>query len=109
MFNEKIQNMNQPIMNIVAIPEDQLRLLIREELSACQKLAKAEPEIDPLFTVSQCQDHILKMTGKRPARQTIYDKVYNRRIPFEKYSKYLYFRRSTIDAWLQNGCRTESN
>ncbi|MCJ7447965.1 MAG: helix-turn-helix domain-containing protein [Bacteroidales bacterium] len=37
------------------------------------------------------------------ARQTIYGLVHRRRIPFEKFGKQLYFRKSAIDAWLANG------
>jgi len=42
---------------------------------------------------------------EQPARQTVYCWVFDRKIPFEKYGKRLYFRKSTIDIWLANGRR----
>ncbi|MCY1719585.1 helix-turn-helix domain-containing protein [Prolixibacteraceae bacterium Z1-6] len=38
-----------------------------------------------------------------PARQTIYGWVNNRMIPFEKHGSRLFFRKSSIDEWLENG------
>lgn len=94
--------MNESI-NFIAIPENQLRQLIREELNACQKLGPIEPIKDPFFTLEQLQDYIQARTNRRPARQTVYDLIYKRKIPFVKFSKYCYFRRSEIDHWLENG------
>jgi hypothetical protein len=62
-----------------------------------------EPEVDRLMPVPGFQDYIEKKTGKRPARQTVYDLAFKRLVPFEKHGKYLYFRKSSIDAWLANG------
>lgn len=93
--------MNQTL-NIVTIPEVQLRQLFREELTAFNCQPK-KAETDPLLNVSQLQEYLKEKTGKAPKRQTIYDWVCKRAIPFEKHSKYLYFRRSTIDQWLENG------
>lgn len=67
-----------------------------------------EPEpADKLFPLEVFQDYIQEKTGKRWARQTIYDNVLKRKIPFEKYGKYLYFRKSAIDEWLANGRRVQ--
>lgn len=38
-----------------------------------------------------------------PARQTIYNWVYHNLIPSYKRGKCLYFRKSEIDQWLENG------
>jgi len=38
-----------------------------------------------------------------PARQTVYDWIFKRKIPYEKFGKRLYFRKSVIDTWLANG------
>jgi hypothetical protein len=63
-----------------------------------------EPEpADRLFPIEGYQDYIEEKTGKRPARQTVYDNVLKRKIPFEKFGKYLYFRKSAVDSWLANG------
>jgi len=66
---------------------------------------KSEPEKDRLLSVPEYQDYMKEKTGKRPARQTVYDQVFRRMVPFEKHGKFLYFRRSSIDEWLANGRR----
>lgn len=66
--------------------------------------AEREPE-DRLMPVAELQTHIEKRTGRPIARQTIYDGVYRGTLPNEKHGKYLYFRRSVIDQWLNNGRR----
>ena len=38
-----------------------------------------------------------------PARQTIYGWINDRRIPFEKHGKRLYFKKSVIKRWLAEG------
>ena len=61
-----------------------------------------EPEEkDSLMTVEDLSRHL----PDTPARQTIYQWVCKRKIPFEKYGKKLYFRKSTIDEWVANGRR----
>ena len=39
---------------------------------------------------------------ENPARQTVYGWVNARKIPFEKFGKRLYFRKSEIDIWIAN-------
>lgn len=60
---------------------------------------------DPLMPVPGLQTYLEQKTGKRYARQTIYDLYCKNRIPGERSGKYLYFRRSVIDRWLDNGRR----
>ena len=68
-----------------------------------------EPEpTDRLMPLEGFQDYMEEKTGKRPARQTVYDMVTKRKVPFEKHGgKYLYFRKSAIDFWLNNGRRVQ--
>jgi excisionase family DNA binding protein len=40
---------------------------------------------------------------ENPARQTVYGWVNERKIPFKKFGKRLYFRASEIDKWIANG------
>lgn len=54
---------------------------------------------DRLMTMEELQDHL----PEHPAKPTIYQKVNERKIPFEKHGRRLYFRKSTIDEWLANG------
>jgi len=55
------------------------------------------------------EDYLMSMEDLReylpehPARQTVYGWVNNRKIPYEKYGRRLYFRKSEIDRWLLNG------
>ena len=58
-----------------------------------------EEEKDRLFSVEQLQNYL----PENPARQTIYGWVNNRLIPFEKHGPRLYFRKSKIDHWSENG------
>ncbi len=60
---------------------------------------KKEKEHDFLMTVTELQSYL----PENPAKPTIYGWVNNRKIPFEKHGKTLYFRKSDIDEWLRNG------
>jgi len=64
-------------------------------------LAERQPqaEKDELFTLEQLQNYL----PENPAKQTIYGWVNNRLIPFEKHGKRLYFRKSEVNEWLENG------
>ena len=67
------------------------------------KNSSTEPEGDRLMPMSEYLKYIEQKLGKKPARQTVYEQVFKRLIPFEKHGKFLYFRKSAIDAWLANG------
>ena len=64
-----------------------------------EQQSQPEPEVDPLLTLSQLVEYL----PEKPAKQTVYGWVNDRKIPFEKHGKRLYFRRSMIDHWLNNG------
>jgi hypothetical protein len=67
-------------------------------------IKKPQPEeTDELFTVEQLREYL----PEKPARQTVYGWVCNRDIEFKKYGKRLYFRKSVVDRWLQNGRQIE--
>ena len=70
-----------------------------------EQLQKHDPTPDRLMPLNELKGHIEKQNGKRYADQTIYQWVLERKIPFDKHGKYLYFRKSEIDAWLANGMR----
>jgi phosphorylcholine metabolism protein LicD len=72
---------------------------IDKKLEKLLALSEVKPDRDFLMTIEQLMDYL----PERPARQTIYGKVNDRLIPFEKHGKRLYFRKSTIDTWLSNG------
>ncbi len=56
---------------------------------------------DPLLTIEQ----LIEFLPEHPARQTVYGWVNYRLIPYSKYGKRLYFRKSDIENWLNNGRR----
>nr|WP_319268237.1 helix-turn-helix domain-containing protein [uncultured Draconibacterium sp.] len=58
-----------------------------------------EGDRDPFFSVGELQSYL----PEKPARQTVYGWVNNRLVPFEKHGARLYFRKSAIDNWLENG------
>lgn len=80
---------------------------IREKLDLLLENRPMEPDqSDRLVPVPELQNHLEKRTGKKYARQTIYDAVCKKRMPgSERHGKYLYFRLSVIDEWLNNGRR----
>jgi excisionase family DNA binding protein len=68
-----------------------------DQLISLQAMPKEDP--DKLMTLSELREHL----PEKPARQTIYQMVYDRRIPYLKSGKYLYFRKSEIDKWMNTG------
>lgn len=86
---------------------DQLPQLVKEmhEMISdlCERQTQLLPEEDRLMSVDEYREYVYRRTGKRPARQTVYDQVYKGQLPNERHGKYLYFRRSIIDAFYNNG------
>ena len=89
------------IITFNEIPEAILELNRKIDILLSERIK--EPESDSLMLVPTLQEYIFKKTGKRPARQTIYDLYFKRLIPLEKHGKYLYARKLVIDSWLANG------
>lgn len=64
------------------------------------RTSEPQPETkDQLFTIEQFCDYL----PEKPARQTAYGWVNDRKAPFQKHGRRLYFRKSDIDKWLSNG------
>ncbi len=61
--------------------------------------AEVKPDKDFLMSLEQLVDYL----PEHPANQTIYGWVSDRKVPYEKHGKRLYFRKSTIDTWLDAG------
>lgn len=68
------------------------------DLLIADKISKVKDE-DYLMTMEDLRDFL----PENPARQTVYMWVNERKVPFEKYGRRLYFRKSTIDKWIANG------
>jgi len=56
---------------------------------------------DKLMKITELSEYL----PEKPAKPTIYGWTTHRQIPFEKHGKALYFRKSKIDEWLDNGRR----
>ena len=69
------------------------------ELYHENKQNKTASSPDILLTV----DNLIAELPDLPARQTVYGWVNNSKIPYEKHGNKLYFRKSLIDEWLDNG------
>lgn len=54
---------------------------------------------DYLMTIEDLRDFL----PENPARQTVYMWVNDGKIPFEKYGRRLYFRKTDIDRWISVG------
>lgn len=54
---------------------------------------------DSLMNMEILRDYL----PDKPARQTVYGWVNEKKIPYEKYGRRLYFRKSKIDKWIANG------
>jgi excisionase family DNA binding protein len=61
--------------------------------------SKPREDQDRLMTIEELQIYV----PEQPAKQTVYDWIFKRKIPVEKFGKRVYFRKSVIDSWLANG------
>ncbi len=71
---------------------DEIKQLITEKKSQKQ-------DEDFLMTMEQLREYL----PDKPARATVYGLVNYRKIPYQKHGKRLYFRKSEIDKWMNNG------
>jgi len=72
---------------------------LHEKIDYLMGVKREDPVSDYLMEV----DALINYLPEHPAKQTIYQWVWLRSIPFEKHGKKLYFRKSTIDRWVANG------
>lgn len=63
------------------------------------QLSQKDQTPDRLLTIEQFIDYL----PEHPAKQTVYGWINLRCVPYEKHGKRLYFRKSGIDTWLNNG------
>jgi hypothetical protein len=61
--------------------------------------SKPAEDTDYLMTIKDFRIYL----PEQPARQTVYDWIFKRKVPYEKHGKYVYFRKSAVDSWLANG------
>ena len=72
---------------------------LHEKMDRLLAVRPERPETDFLMEM----DQLLQYLPDHPARQTVYQWIWKRSIPYEKHGKRLYFRKSAIDQWLANG------
>jgi hypothetical protein len=97
-------NQNQCIKDMEKITFDNLPEAVMELHAKIDRLLLNKQNEPPkqqnqLLTIEELMNYL----PEHPARQTVYGWVNYRLIPFEKYSKRLYFRKSAIDKWSENG------
>lgn len=56
-------------------------------------------ERDKLMNLEELREYL----PEKPAKQTIYGWVTDKKIPYERHGKFLFFRKSHISEWLDNG------
>jgi hypothetical protein len=89
--------MNKPSFDELPMEVAKINEKLEKVLEILNKQKVQEP--DKLLTVRELMEYL----PENPACQTIYGWVNNRIIPFQKHGKRLYFRKSIIDEWLNNG------
>lgn len=93
-------------MELVITPTEQLAELIKDAIHKALSANEPKQEVikkDKLLTISELREYL----PEKPARQTVYGWVNNRKVPFEKHGSKLYFKVSDIDLWLANGRQIE--
>jgi len=75
-----------------------------EKLIESKKSEAPAPETDTWFNLSELCQYL----PDKPAKPTVYSYVQNRKIPFHKKGKALFFLKSEIDLYLKSGRRRTS-
>ena len=83
--------------NIVLITKTELVEIIQETLRSAKQDEKMPEQQNEFLNISEASD-FLKM-----AKQTLYGLTSNRQIPFIKKGKKVYFNKSEVIAWLNEG------
>ena len=87
-----------------AITFDQMPTIVAEisrklDVLLAERTPGPKETEDYLMTIEELRTYL----PEQPAQQTVYDWIFKRKIPYEKFSKRLYFRKSSIDQWVANG------
>jgi excisionase family DNA binding protein len=83
--------------NIIVISKTELVEIIQETLRSAKQDEKIPEEQNEFLNISEASD-FLKM-----AKQTLYGLTSKRNIPFIKKGKKVYFNKSEVIAWLNEG------
>ena len=83
--------------NIIVISKTELVEIIQETLRSAKQDEKIPEEQNEILNISEASD-FLKM-----AKQTLYGLTSKRNIPFIKKGKKVYFNKSEVIAWLNEG------
>lgn len=83
--------------HLVVITKTELVEIIQETLRSAKQVEKIPEQQNEFLNISEASD-FLKM-----AKQTLYGLTSNRQIPFIKKGKKVYFNKSEVIAWLNEG------
>ncbi len=83
--------------HLVVITKTELVEIIQETLRSAKQVEKIPEQQNVFLNISEASD-FLKM-----AKQTLYGLTSNRQIPFIKKGKKVYFNKSEVIAWLNEG------
>lgn len=87
-------------VTITQISPPELEILIENTIRKVLSVhTEPQPDQDAWFNL----DELIEYLPAKPAKATIYGKVHARLIPFRKQGKSLVFKKSEIDAWLNQG------
>lgn len=101
------KSMEEKMITFNDIPEAVSYLI--EKINNLEELirtsANAQPDENSWFNLEELCDYL----PDRPAKQTVYGWVFQKKIPYHKKGKKLQFLKSEIDEWLHNdGAQQES-
>lgn len=88
---------NNPFFNI----EKKLKEIedLLKSMTPQQNFEVELTSLNKMMSIAQ----LIEYLPEKPAKQTVYGWVNDRKIPYEKHGKRLFFVKSEIDEWLDNG------
>ena len=79
------------------------------DLLLSRKTIKETSFMSPLLTIDRLAEYLFHMTGKKPAKATIYGWIHKKTIPYIKRDHSVLFEREKIDAWMISGRSSSYN
>ncbi len=92
--------MQQEERYLILITPEQLRAVVREEVLAAYQKKEPETQTSTSRSFSNVEEAAAFLSI---AKQTLYGLVSQRKIPFYKKSKRLYFKKDDLEQWILDG------
>jgi len=98
----KIAKMEQALF--IQLPVAELQNMIKSAIEEAvnKTLAAVKPPEPEFLTIDQLREYL----PQKPAKQTVYQWVHFKQIPYHKRGKSVLFKRSEIDYWISQTRRT---